>query len=195
MRKLIILLLAVGWLLSAPAAESGATVKLRQFLNQRNVVLESREVELGSVTDKYHKKITFYTLVCSSLGAAPGAAQGVEVIMLRPPAKEGEDPTTISVYLDYDELGVFAEGIGAVVNAVDGWEDAKSLNTISLKSRDDFTVRVSKYPGAASCVVSVSGYDGDDLIFAVFETPQHLLPIKGFLEKALKTLPPPDAKP
>jgi len=194
MRRLTILLLAVGWLLPVLAAEPGATVTLRQFLNQRNVVLESREVELGSVTDKYNTKISFYTLVCSSLRAAPGAAQGVEIIMLRPQAKEGEDPTTISIYLDYDELSVFAEGIATIVNAVDGWADAKSLYTISLKSRDDFAVRISKYPGAAASVVSVSGYDGDDFIFAVFETPQHLLPIKGYLEKALKVLPPPDTK-
>jgi len=198
MRLLIALVFAVGLLLPTLAAEPPApTVKLREFLDQRNVVIESQQTELGTVTDKYNATVTFYTLMCSSPSTKPNSMQGMEIVMMYPKAenaKEGEEPTSVSAYLDYDELSVFKESIGAIVNVVDDWGDAKSLYTVTLKSRDDFTIRISKYPGADACVVGVSGYDGKDFVFTFFDTPQHLLSIKGYIEKALKVLPPPNTK-
>lgn len=195
MRVLIALVFAMGLLLPALTAEpTASTVKLREFLDQRNVVIESQQTELGTITDKYNATITFYSLVCSSPTTKPNTMQGMEIVMGYPKEKEDEEPTSVSAYLDYDELSVFKESIGTIVNVVDDWEDAKSLYTVTLKSRDDFTIRISKYPSADMCVVGVSGYDGKDFVFTFFETPQHLLSIKGYIEKALKVLPPPNTK-
>ncbi|MHB0936058.1 MAG: hypothetical protein ACYDCO_14120 [Armatimonadota bacterium] len=200
MRVLTVLLVAVGLLLPvlpSVAAEPNPPVKIRQFLDQRNVVIESRQIELGTVTDKYNTEVTFYALTCSSPSAKPNTVQGVEIVLLYPKAAdagEDADPTSVSVYLDYDELSVFKDNIGTLIDTADDWEDPKSLSTVTLKSRDDFTMRISKYPGATACVVGISGYDGENFVFAFFETPQHLLAIKGYLEKALKVLPPTNTK-
>lgn len=177
--------------------DTGNKVKLRDVLDTRGVLLVKEYGELGEVKAEFGATVHFETLTVTVYGPQQQQVKGMLVTLTQPASKETtvatlaaneDDPadeTSVYVYLDQDEIEPLSRAIPQLVDLAGKWDGLKGEHDAIITTRDDFSLSVSQFAGDQ--LTSMYGYDGDT-VTAFFQTPQHLLTAKGYLDKGLRQL-------